>query len=303
MAPKKRKAAPDAPEPPAPPRKRSRKATKSKEEEDNKPAKEEDEPIERIDGVRSFTEAKVRSLADEHAKTAVLRLRDRSSITVLPGELAFTLREIDDSGEAIFLETKIECDWKYTYKNDRNTPPSGKQAWHGHVRQLMYQVMNPPVQLVYACMVGYVLDNLAACRANVPFLRMHKRDATIRILSVAISKEVSKKPKTRRLPSGEDGAQKNFIVIAQISATKFVVHPGVTCARKKLQYPTAALTMIDTANGGSGGKKGRQAAKSEEPQRELLLPDDVGEINSKSGAHRTFRCNIATASFQYRSGM
>ncbi len=69
MAPKKDKgkALPEpAPEPATPPKKRSRRAPKSK-EEDNKPEGVDEEPIEKIDGVRIFTEAKVRKLAAEHA--------------------------------------------------------------------------------------------------------------------------------------------------------------------------------------------------------------------------------------------
>ncbi len=286
MAPKKSKAKAipvPAPEPATPLKKRSRRAPKSN-DEDKKPACTEEEPVERIDGVRIFSEAKVRSLATRHAADAIVRLRVKHSISLLPGTLSFTVCEIDDSGEAIFLETPVVCKWEYTYKS-KTTPPSGKHEWHGYVRQLRYQIMNPSVQVVYACMVGFVLENLAACRAYVPFLRSHKRGAEMRILSVAIAKDATKKPKTRRFPS-EDDVQKNFLVIAQISATKFVVHPGPTRINNKMQYQTAALSVADAANGTSGTKKRCPPTKSDEPQQELALPDDVAEINANGGKHR-----------------
>lgn len=283
MAPKKKtkaKAAADAPEPAAPHKKRSRRAAKRK-DEDNKPEAEE---VEKIDGVRVYSEAKIRALVVEHTGKAIQRLRDKHSILVLPGHLALTFRDVDDSAEAIFLDTQVRCDWEYTYKNDKNASPSGKQAWTGYTRQLVYQAMNPSMQIVYACMVGYVLENLACCRASVPFLRSHKPDAEIRILSVAVSKDVSKKPKTRRLPTEE--GQKSFIVLAQISATAFVVHPGPNCFNKRMQYPTASIALADTTG---GTRKRQRAAKTDEAQSELPLPDDIAEINGKSGKHRSPR--------------
>ena len=141
------------------------------------------------------------------------------------------------------------------------------------------------------------MDNLAACRSKVPFFQ-HYDAGQIEVLQVAVAKEVSRTPKVKKLPAPEGRGTMEYIALAQIGASKFVVHPGPLNAKtkaKRSQYPTAAITIVDSSGGKADGKpnKPRRTAKAiQEDQAEpaptpILLPDDLAEINT--GAHRGLR--------------
>ncbi len=141
------------------------------------------------------------------------------------------------------------------------------------------------------------MDNLAACRSKVPFLR-HYDAGQIEVLQVAVAKEVTRKPKLKKLPAPEGRGTMEYIVLAQIGASKFVVHPGPVAAKTKArrsQYPTAAITIVDGSRGkadGAPSKRRRTAKATQEDQAEpastpIVLPDDLAEINT--GAHRGLR--------------
>ena len=128
MAPENKQAKASAAEEPVceRPKKRSRKATSTKMcDQDGQPTKS-DEPVEKIDGLRVYSPEKVQALADKHAQTAILRLREYHSVKTLPGELKLQVRKIDDSKEAIYADTQVQCEWTYTYNGDDKKPPSGR---------------------------------------------------------------------------------------------------------------------------------------------------------------------------------
>ena len=144
--------------------------------------------------------------------------------------------------------------------------------------------------------VGYVMDNLATYRSKVPFLRHYNTDR-IEVLQLAVAKEVARKPKLKKFPAPEGRGAVEYIVLAQIGASKFVVHPGPLAAKtkaKRSQYPTAAITIVDDSEGKGNGApiKRRRTAKAineqaEEAAAPVELPDDLAEINT--GAHRGLR--------------
>ena len=87
-------------------------------------------------------------------------------------------------------------------------------------------------------------------------------------------------------------------MLAQIGASKFVVHPGPLAAKtkaKRSQYPTATITIVDDSDGKGNGapNKRRRTAKAiqeekvEQAAAPVELPDDLAEINT--GAHRGLR--------------
>ncbi len=101
-----------------------------------------------------------------------------------------------------------------------------------------------------------------------------------------------------------------YIALAQIDASKFVVHPGPLAAKtkaKRSQYPTAVITIVDSSGGkadGAPSKRRRTAKATQEDQAEpaftpIVLPYDLAEINA--GAHRGLR-DVATRAAERRSG-
>ena len=89
-----------------------------------------------------------------------------------------------------------------------------------------------------------------------------------------------------------------YIALARISASKFVVHPGPLVHKtkaKRSQYPTAAITIVDSSGGkadGAPSKRRRSASSIQGGQAgpvptPIVLPDDLAEINT--GAHRGLR--------------
>ena len=139
------------------------------------------------------------------------------------------------------------------------------------------------------------MDNLATCRSKVPFLRHYNTDR-IEVLQLAVAKEVARKPKLKKFPAPEGRGAVEYIVLAQIGASKFVVHPGPLAAKtkaKRSQYPTATITIVDEGKINGAPNKRRRTAKAikeeqvEQAPAPIDLPDDLAEINT--GAHRGLR--------------
>ncbi len=152
------------------------------------------------------------------------------------------------------------------------------------------------------------MDNLAARRSKVPFLR-HYDAGQIEVLQVAVAKEVTRKPKVKKLPAPEGRGTMEYIALAQIGASKFVVHPGPLVAKtkaKRSQYPTAAITIVDSSGGKADGApskrmtaKATQEDESESAPTPIVLPDDLAEINT--GAHRGLR-DVAIRAAEWLGG-
>ena len=103
-----------------------------------------------------------------------------------------------------------------------------------------------------------------------------------------------------------------YIALAQIGASQFVVHPGPLVAKtkaKRSQYPTAAIAIVDSSGGkgdGAPSKRRRTAKATQEEQAEpapapapIVLPDALVEINT--GAHRGLR-DVAMRAAERRGG-
>ncbi len=213
--------------------------------------------------------------------------------------------------EAPIYQTKIFLEWSYFFRS-ADAPPSGKCPISTLVRHVAHRDnVALPKSMRFAAMVGFVIENLASCKIKVPFLRDHVGEITI--LKIATAKDVTKKPKIKKFPTeGVGGASSRpFIAIAQVTANKFIVHPGSLPAKiKRVQYPTALLQTMDASGVFTTTeveqpvvKKRRGKAKPEnehkdiQQPKDIVLPDDLAEINATTGGHRGLKDVVALGTF------
>ncbi len=163
----------------------------------------------------------------------------------------------------------------------------------------------------YAAMVGFVIENLASCKLKVPFLKDHAGEITI--LKIAVAKDISRKPKVKKFPTGGGGATTPFIAIAQVTANKFVVHPGPPLTKNKcIQFPTALLQTMDSSGVSTKTDeekpvvKKRRSKAADKPENEpevvqapkdIFLPEDLREFNASNGSHRGLKDVVALGTF------
>ncbi len=131
------------------------------EEDDNKPVqappeekkrKKTTENVERVDGLRIFSEQTLQTRADEHLEKAKERLRTKYGISAFAGTLTLRYKSFEDALGSPTANAQLFFEWQYQHRSD-GQPPSGKLPIRVLCKHAMYVPLLPPTRIAYAAMV------------------------------------------------------------------------------------------------------------------------------------------------------